>query len=160
MNFASRIGNAVDAEKRVLGGLKAAGYMAYPFGQGMLPYEFREALRQYANPQGRPSLVRWFPDIVAARMPILALLDVKTDSGKTPNYSIEISALEACEAMQNGFFTPSWFIFPDLRVLTPKIVRKNCKTGNFRGNGTGTPFVIVEKSYAVSIDVAWADWNS
>lgn len=160
MTYVQRMTVAMDAEQAVLAGLHAQGFKAYPFGQGQLPKDFRIALHEYTDHLGRPSLMRWFPDIIAAKSPVVVVLDVKAENRSTENYAIECKALEACEAFQDRLFTPYWFIFPDLRVMTSEIVRKNHRMGPPTQNGSGTPYVLVPKTCAISISVAWDAWKA
>jgi hypothetical protein len=163
MSFAHRIHLARSAEKQVLEELRATNWKVFEFGQALLPIEFRDALKEYQDSYGNPSLVRWFPDLIVKRRAAtlkmrVILLDVKSVSTIYPNHSIETKALEAAEAFQAAFFTPCWFIWPGLTVATPEMVRANCWDGHQRmlSSGSGTPFKLILKDVAKPLDQVFA----
>jgi hypothetical protein len=159
--FASRLAAAAASEENVFKQLEAAGWRPFRFGQGLLSPEFRVALRDYRDEQQRQTLLRWFPDIVAFKRFVTAtrivLLDVKSDLGR--RYDIEIKALEACEAFQESFFVPCWFVYEGLSVLTPEIVREHGFLGPQSERGSGTPYLLVEKVFAAKLSTFDKNWE-
>lgn len=157
MTFAHRMIGALAAEDTVLQQLIEAGWKAIPFGQGTWPIDFRMAAKLCFDEFGHPSLARWLPDIIACKPPLICMFDVKYDSGKTENYSIELKALEALEASENSFHIRSLFIFEGLFVLTPEIVRSHSRHGRPSDEGSGTPYVLINKRHAVYLDTVLED---
>jgi hypothetical protein len=163
-SFAYRMTTANAVEKLVLTQLIEAGWSAFPFGQGLMPIAVRDALRKARDEEGRPCLMRWFPDLVAFKTLTSPLwFDVKQDTGKL-NYAIENSALEAAEIFYKHLRAPVWFIWPGLSVLTPAVVRTfgRCWTGEPPAHGSGTPFTLIEKSFAKPLSecVAGETWRT
>ena len=129
------------------------GWTAYKFGQGLLPEDCRDRLRRYEDGARRPSLIRWMPDILAIRdasntRPFVALIDAKL-AGSTPNHAVELSALETAEIYVDRFFTPTFFVFSDWSVLTPRDIRQRGTPGPEPREelGSGTPYLLVSKKH-------------
>ncbi len=149
MSFNDRMLTAVTFESHLIEQLKKMGWPAFPFGQGLLPEECRERLKRYTSADGLPCLIRWMPDIITYRdfddgSTLVALIDAKTCPNR-PNYSIEIKALETMEIYKEKLNTPTFFVFDDLKVLTPRLVRKHGRIGPPPRFGSGTPYVLVSK---------------
>lgn len=158
MSFGQRLQQANEAEVRVATYLRDDGWTVSQFGQALLPEAFREALKSQQDNYGRPSLVRWFPDLIVFKRVNLkirvVLLDVKADKPERDRWAIEIKAIETCEMFQNSLFTLCWFIFDDgkLSAMTPEMVRDHGIRAGFQGVGSGTPFVVVDKTAAKNIN--------
>lgn len=157
MNYASRLALSIKFEERLIEHLKSIGWSAWPWGQILLPPECRKALTRSADSYRAPNLLRWMPDILACidrpnkpSRPVL--IDAKVCKGK--RYSIEISALRAAELYNDpsGFNIPTFFVFDDWSVLTPLDVRQHGFQGPFKGNGSGTPFLLVKKRHGRPFD--------
>jgi hypothetical protein len=151
MSFGDRIDAAHQLEQRVIAGLRARGWLAYPFGQAQIPEDGRDVLRRYMDDARRPSLLRWMPDIIALRedqRPELALIDAKNSGG--PRYAIETRSIEAAEVFVAELHTPVFFVCEDGGVLTPRDVRERGFPGPVKDTtgGSGTPYVLVEKRWA------------
>lgn len=117
--------------------LEELGWTACEWGQGLLSPEMRDALRATS------SLVRWTPDILAVRGDAVRWVDAKSGLRyqDTGNHDIETKSLDAAEAARG--IASVLFVFPDWRVATPVLVRERGWPGPYRGNGSGTPFVLV-----------------
>jgi hypothetical protein len=143
-------------EQKVLDRLNRTGWPASPFGQALLPTSCSQGLLSFKDRAQRPSRLRWLPDIVTVRTwsdgeSHVTLIDVKTGNG--PNYAIEVSALETVEVIIRHLFTPTVFVFNDWNVLTPQQVREYGFPGHYKGNGSGTPFRLVEKYHGRPFDL-------
>lgn len=154
MSFADRMERSTIFEVKVIERLSQAGWSAFPFGQAQLPDECRDRLKRFEDGCRRPSLIRWMPDIITFRdLPngrsFVALIDAKASSD-TPNYAIEMSAIEASEIYTDRLYTPTFFVFDDWRVLTPREARQRGTHGPppRPDHGSGTPYLLVGKRFA------------
>lgn len=153
MSFHDRMKVAASFEQVLLNRLNETGWTAFPFGQAQLPNECRERLRRFEDGSRRPSLIRWMPDIITFRdMPngraFVALIDAKACGGDTPNYALEMSAIETAEVYTDRLYTPTFFVFDDWKVLTPRDARQRGKAGPESTKGSGTPYVLVNKHHS------------
>lgn len=150
MSFARRLGPALEFEECVKKRLNESGWPAFSFGQSQLSEECRQRLAKFEDLSKRPCRIRWMPDIITFRdlrngRSYVALIDAKTGNGQ--RYAIEMSAVDTANIYVDLLYTPTFFVFDDWRVLTPLDVRQRGFQGPFRGNGSGTPFLLVEKCY-------------
>jgi hypothetical protein len=150
MSFAARLGPSIEFEERVKERLNSTGWPAFSFGQAQLPVECRQRLARFEDLSRRPCRIRWMPDIITFRdlrngRSYVALIDAKASNGQ--RYAIEMSAVDTAEIYVDGLYTPTFFVFDDWNVLTPLEVRQRGFQGPFRGSGSGTPFLLVEKCY-------------
>lgn len=133
--------------------LNSWGWPSFPFGQAQLPDECRSRLRRFEDISGRPSLIRWMPDIITYRdLPdqkaLVALIDAKACGGEYQNYSIEMSAIETAEIYTDRLYTPTFFVFDDHKVLTPREARqRGVKGRDVNNSGSGTPYLLVPKVF-------------
>lgn len=151
MNFAQRLKAATAFEDDVVDRFNATGWHAFHFGQSQLPEECRTLLMRYEDGARRPCLIRWMPDVIAFRSypnrTFVALVDAKV-CGDRPSYAIEMSAAETAEAFTDRLYTPTFFVFDDWRVMTPREVRQRGRAGPNRSNGSGTPYYLIEKGFS------------
>ncbi|WP_405785665.1 hypothetical protein [Streptomyces sp. NBC_01367] len=103
-------------EQQVTAALRARGWTVHPCGQGTYPHAVREALRRTR------SALRQFPDLIAARGSDIVTIDAKDHmpSTTTGRYSISATAIHA--GLHFTAFhapTPLYYVFGDLKVLTP-----------------------------------------
>lgn len=159
MSFAERMQSAHEFEQAVLDRLNATGWQAFPFGQSQLPNQARQLLIRYEDAARRPCLIRWLADIIAFRETAggkvwTMLVDAKVCGERTQNYAVEMSAYETAEAFTDQLFTPTFFVFDDWKVLTPREVRQRGLPGPppKAGNGSGTPYVLVSKRWGRPFD--------
>ena len=158
--FERRMTGASDLEGKVLDHLNKTGYSAYPFGQAQLLPECRALLHRFEDGSGRPCLIRWMPDIIALRNHSdgrvwVSLIDAKSGGTDSPNYSVEMSAVETAEVFTDRLYTPTFFVFGDRKVMTPREIRQRGRPGpppKLGSNGSGTPYVLVEKRFARRFD--------
>jgi hypothetical protein len=146
-------------ERQVVDRLNASGWSAWQFGQAQLPDECRQRLRQFVDFARRPSLIRWMPDIIALRdlskgRSFVALIDAKTGDSDKPNYALELSAIETACIYTDQLYTPTFFVFADWLVLTPRDARQRGRSGPEPqpGRGSGTPYVLVSKQWGTPFD--------
>lgn len=155
MSFTDRIQASLVFEQGVIERLnKTPGWLAFPFGQGQLPQACRERLIRFEDDARRPSLIRWMPDVIAFRdlsneRSYVSLIDAKK-SGPTENYAIEMSAIETAEIYTDYLYTPTFFVFDDWKVLTPREARQRGRPGPepSPGRGSGTPYLLIAKRFA------------
>ncbi|GEB60083.1 hypothetical protein GCM10017674_75670 [Streptomyces gardneri] len=103
-------------EHRVAHALRARGWTVHPCGQGTYPEVVREALRRTR------SALRQFPDLIAARAGEIVTIDAKDrmPSTDTNRYSISTSTVNAgLQFTAVHAPTPLYYVFGDLKVLTP-----------------------------------------
>lgn len=156
MSFAQRMAPAAAFEQAVMDRLNATGWRAFPFGQAQLPDECRSRLQRFEDMSRRPCLIRWMPDIITFRdMPngrsFVALIDAES-CGDRPNYSLEKSAIETAEIYTDRLYTPTFFVFDDWRLLTPREARQRGRDGPDGSQGSGTPYVLVAKRFGRPFD--------
>jgi len=156
MNFADRLGPSELFEAEVVKRLNRTGWGAFPFGQSLLSPECRKRLMRFQDGSRRPSLIRWMPDVITFRdvgtKSWVALIDAKVCLSQTGNYAIELSAVETCEIYTDRLFTPTFFVFDDWTVLTPREARQRGRAGPPSENGSGTAYVLVSKQYGVPFE--------
>lgn len=151
MSFTERLAPSVKFELEVMDRLNQSGWRAFPFGQSQLPPECRQQLQRFEDGARRPSLIRWMPDVITFRefpngRVFVALIDAKV-CGDRPNYSLEMSAIETAEAYTDKLYTPTFFVFDNWSVLTPREARQRGTKGPDSNNGSGTPYVLVSKRF-------------
>lgn len=153
MSFVERISEAQKSEQAVMDRLIYNGWHSEPFGQAQLSKSCRAHLKRYKDDDGRPTLIRWMPDIITYSESMVALIDAKTGRQDTPNHDIEKKAIEAAGIYSYWLNTPTFFVFnEDMSVLTPDEAWKFGKEGRYFGKGSGTPFVLIEKIHTRSFD--------
>lgn len=154
MTFTKRLAVARKHEDRVLASLLLRGWAAEPFGQGQLTPDMREHLRKL------DTSVRWMPDIIAAKRfaarTVVVFVDAKAGERyrDTGNHDIEVAALVAAEKWIQlaSDACPYYFVFDDGGVLTPAVARELGSPGPYRGNGSGTPFLLIPTSACSPFD--------
>lgn len=151
-----RIAAAKAHEGRVLRSLKLRGWTAEPFGQGQLSEDIRAVLRT------QPTHVRWMPDIIAAKVYSAKARVVFIDAiagekfRETGNHDIESAALDAAEQwIKYSNDLPYYFVFHNGDTATPSMVRELSQPGSWRGNGSGTPFVLFPVISCQSFDAVF-----
>ncbi len=143
MSFAARLSEATSHEIAVRDALRRRGWAAELFGQGQL-----EPVRPHLRFINTP--VRWMSDIIAVRpypeSRFLVFVDAKAGlkHQQTGNHDVEISALDSAEKWLDfaGQDCRYYFVFSDGGVIKPDRVREIGVPGPYRGNGSGTPFLI------------------
>jgi hypothetical protein len=156
MSFRSRFDPAQKWENRLLEILRERGWLAAPFGQAQVPTEMRPHLVRWLDDYGNTTLLRWTPDIIAVKptaKPFVCLIDAKTESESnrdSPNYSIEINAVEAGLTIARDWHMPLFYFWPDGGVLTPQTVvnRWSKKLDGTGSNGSGTAYYLVARRHA------------
>jgi hypothetical protein len=144
MTVWKRLEGALVFERQVLDALLRRGWSAEPFGQGQMSNAIHDLIR------GIPTHARWMPDIIAAKKfaarTMLIFVDAKSGERwrETGRHDIETAAVEAADAWADYSQSPTYFVFPDGGVTTPERVKAMAMPGKFRGNGSGTPFVLLD----------------
>lgn len=103
-------------ERRVAAALRARGWTVQPCGQGTYPPAIRQALHQTR------SALRQFPDLIAARGADLVTIDAKDrmPTTHTDRYAISRDTVNAGLLFTAAHApTPLYYVFGDLKVLTP-----------------------------------------
>jgi hypothetical protein len=160
MMFQDRLDLSGAFEDLIIDRLIRAGWHAEHFGQRQLSEECRDRLKRFEDAARRPSLIRWMPDILAfcdlpSGRSFVALIDAKVSPPPdTGNYAIERSAVEALEIWTDHFYTPTFFVFDDWQVLTPREARQRGRLGPEPGpgRGSGTPYFLIAKRNARAFD--------
>ncbi|MFD8368431.1 hypothetical protein ACFW9V_36000 [Streptomyces hygroscopicus] len=107
-------------EQRIAAELQARGWTVQHCGQGTYPPVIRQALVR------THSALRYFPDLIAARDSELVTIDAKDrmPSTHTDRYAISTATLNAGLLFTATHApTPLYYVFGDLKVLTPSEVR-------------------------------------
>jgi hypothetical protein len=103
-------------EQDVIRALQHRGWTVQPCGQGTYPTAIQQALRL------SDSALRQFPDMIAARGTEVVAIDAKTrmPSTTTDQYAISRKCLLAgLQFLGMNAPVPLYYVFGDLRVLTP-----------------------------------------
>ncbi|MEV8334435.1 hypothetical protein OG275_00050 [Streptomyces niveus] len=103
-------------EHRVATALRARGWTVHPCGQGTYPHAVRDALRRTR------SALRQFPDLIAARGSDIVTIDAKDHMPSTTTNRYAISTATINSGLQLTAVhapTPLYYVFGDLKVLTP-----------------------------------------
>jgi Holliday junction resolvase len=103
-------------EVRVMRELEHRGWTAHRCGQGTYPTAIREAL------QRSDTALRQFPDLIASRGPDLVAIDAKTSLPSTVSdrYAVSRTCVRAGLVFAGANAPmPLFYVFGDLRVLTP-----------------------------------------
>lgn len=147
--FQERLADAMRHEDAVIEALKSRDFLADRFGQGQLPEHQRDHLRLYRDQGKYPTPVRWMPDIIAskkfANRSIVIFVDAKAGNRyeQTGRHDLEIAAIESAMGWAMYSRCPAYFVFQDFRVATPEDVLEHGQQGQFRGSGSGTPFLLI-----------------
>ena len=158
MSFQERMLAAGVFEKQIIDRLNSAkSWSAFPFGQSQLPEECRKRLIRFEDSSKRPALIRWMPDVITFRdlpngQSFVALIDAKTCPRDRPNYAIEMSAIETAEIYTDRLYTPTFFVFDDWKLLTPREARQRGTAGPTSNGGSGTPYLLVPKRFGKSFE--------
>ncbi|MFC8494156.1 hypothetical protein ACFUJU_25875 [Streptomyces sp. NPDC057235] len=107
-------------EQRVMLALQNLGWAVQRCGQGTYAPPIREALAR------TDSALRYFPDLIAAREGRLVTIDAKDrmPSTHTDRYAISNATLKAGLLFTAAHApTPLYYVFGDLKVLTPSEVQ-------------------------------------
>ncbi|MEV8099138.1 hypothetical protein [Kitasatospora sp. NPDC085879] len=120
-------------EYYVIQELQRRGWTAHPFGQGTYPTAIQDALRRTNSP------LRQLPDMIAAHGSRIACIDAKARLPSTTSDRYAIS----CKSVHAGLqFTglhapvPLYYVFGDLRVLTPAEIAHYSSRGNDHPTGS------------------------
>jgi hypothetical protein len=153
-SFERRMERAVAFECAVRDAITERGWYAEPFGQAQLTSGMRDALRLV-----QPStLVRWMPDIIAAKnfggRQRVIYVDAKAgDKWRTTGrHDFEVNAVESAHRWVEYSNCPTYFVCSDWSVFTPDIVREVGQLGSYRGSGSGTPFLLVRAAAGMRFD--------
>lgn len=126
--------------------LRAHGWTVEPFGQALLSEAIRTALRRHAHLP-----LRWMPDLLAVRgddLPVM--VDAKGGRTDTPNYAIERDAFDGALRWWWAMRTQHWIVWHDFHWSTIDQISQGLRDGvirdgHWRGNGSGTPFLLIPK---------------
>ncbi|MGE5828845.1 MAG: hypothetical protein ACM30G_10875 [Micromonosporaceae bacterium] len=154
--FRGRFDPAQKWETDLIDRLVGWGWLAAPFGQAQVPQDMRPHLARWLDDYGHATLLRWTPDIIAVRpaaRPYVCLIDAKTENesnAASPNYSIEINAVDAGLTIVRDWHMPLYYVWEDGGVLTPQTVmnRWNRKMDGAGSGGSNTAYYLVAKRFA------------
>lgn len=161
--FARRLEVAVAFEEKVVATLVERQWRAERFGQGQLSADMRDIIRRVRTP------VRYMPDIIAAKRftveTRIVFVDAKAGDRykETGNHDIESAALDGAELWQQYSGCETYFVFANGDTITPTAFRELSTPGNFRGSGSGTPFLLAPRAACSRFDAifgprdAWMD---
>src|SRR6266704_3805602 len=156
--FRNRLSLAQEWEDDLKKRLIARGYSVASFGQAMFPEVMRSALLNFRDADGYPTPLRWAADLLVvdpADSATLCLVDAKTGRKNTPNYCIEVNAVDANIHM-DSFRLPVYFVCENepgksTGVLTPQDVlthQHSLRSGESTSNGSTTDFYLIKKTFA------------
>lgn len=169
--YADRLERGVQWEIALSHKLEKWGWAVAPFGVATLPGvvslgrvrdggpppgALYKALLEYRDAKGRPSGLRWLPDMIAARGPLLRLIDAKSGRHDTGNYAVEYRSLMIGRIVEVEFNTPVFYVWDDGGVLSPRAIALNYPQIEVRTpadyefftKGSREPFVLVSKRIA------------
>ncbi|MFG2825646.1 hypothetical protein ACGFX4_40230 [Kitasatospora sp. NPDC048365] len=120
-------------EQRVARELRHRGWTVHPFGQGTYPTAIQNALRLTNSP------LRQLPDMIAANGNRIVCIDAKTSLHSTTSNRYAVSRASVQAGLQ---FTglnapvPLYYVFGDLRVLTPSDIAHHSDHGDEHPGGS------------------------
>jgi hypothetical protein len=144
--FERRLEVATAFEEKVAAALIDRGWRAERFGQGQLSVEMRDVIRRVTT------AVRYMPDIIAAKRfaaaTRLVFIDAKAGEKyrRTGKHDVEAAALDGAEKWQEYSQCPVYFVFTNGDTITPQVFRELCTPGEYRGAGSGTPFLLIPRA--------------
>lgn len=161
--YAGRLTLGEPWERDVIDALWLRGWQVQAIGSGQLSGVMRDLLHDYRTRNGDPTLVRWVPDICAARRTgkrVRAyLIDAKagTEWPKTGNHDVELNSLAAAEAITPAWGIPVVFAFQDWSVASAKMIRDNT-IRELPGVGPGrTRFAIFPRTACTPFDTLFGE---
>ena len=157
--FDDRFTPARKWEVELAEGLRARGWQVTEFGQGQLTPDAHQALREWRDSYGRPSLIRWLPDLLAWRGPDVYMVDAKSESGRdTGNVAVELDAFQVGVHIEQILNTPMLYVWK-CGAATPRLIENRWKQrkDGLRTNGSGTSFLLVDKSHLQPLSVVFGD---
>lgn len=153
-----RMAIALPWERDVLDALWLRGWTVQPIGSGQLNAVMNSLLRDYRTKDGAPTLVRWIPDICAAKRvngQVRAyLIDAKAGETwrESGNHDVELDALKAAEAIEPAWRIPVVFAFQDWSVASARTIR-SAITAELPGVAAGrTAFAIFPRTACTPFD--------
>jgi len=129
--------------------LRRKGWFAESFGQEQLSAAMRMALQSCTDWEGRPTGLRWLPDLIAVGGPLAVLIDAKSGERwrTTGNVCVEKAALDAAVRFSHALKIDVYFIFTDGSAISAIQLDHCAKWGvSWRGRGSGTPFWLFQKA--------------
>ena len=139
--FRERMAQAEKHESTVRGMLEERGWLTIPFGQSQLTEQARDQLKRFDTP------LRWIPDILTVKNTELILIDAKTTRRvDTGNVDIEKASFDAHIALTGIWRVKIFYVWFDYSVCDVWTVNDHGRIGQWRGNGSGTPFILVPRS--------------
>lgn len=128
-------------EEFVVTFLRAAGWTAFRYGQGLLSEDARDMLREFKTH------IRWAPDIITTDPDRSALfvIDAKYSSAeRTGNHAVECSSTAATLLYHQPDHNV-WALYAFPHMGTPKFVAvdvwsAHSFSASWHGDGSGTPF--------------------
>lgn len=159
MTFTERYRDARAHEYAIQTELERRGWYVEQFGQALLSDRAKESLHRVEL-----TYWRWLPDLIASKDDQVLLVDGKTERRcDTPFFSIETNAHLAHLAM-SGLRLPIVYVFADMSCNYHDCVTKAREFGdpNAGGrvagvNGSGTAFILVEKSEQQHLDAVFGE---
>lgn len=114
-DYAERAATGEAHEQRVARELRGREWAVASWGQGILPEQIRQAIRDSG------SRFRYFPDLVAGRPGEIATIDAKDRmrSTETGRYAIARECVSFGLQFVAAFGIPVYYVFGNLGVLTP-----------------------------------------
>jgi hypothetical protein len=161
--FQDRITQAIAFEDRLIAELQSMpNWNACKFGQALIPKDCADGLRHHLDKYGRPSLLRWLPDVLACHNQRGAFLfDAKTTNKSnktTTNYAIEQASVETANAIQESMFQPTYFVFEDMKILSVRTIKERAFQGPSPASGSGTAYFLIDKKWGLDFK-SWAQLN-
>jgi hypothetical protein len=148
-------------EVELAGGLVARGWDVCEFGQGQLSDDAHAALRNFKDTFGRPSGIRWLPDLLAWRGDQVYMIDAKSELAKNeagPNVSIELDAFDVGVALETVLCTPMLYVWRH-GAANPRTI-SNRWTKRHDGNntaGAGTAFLLMDKKFLTPLSSVFGE---
>lgn len=149
--FDNRFRPARNWETELAAGLQARGWEVCEFGQGQLSDAAHEALRGWRDTFGRPSLIRWLPDLLAWRDSDVYMIDAKSETEKnedSPNVAVELDAFNVGISIEQVLNTPMLYVWK-CGAATPRTIENRWarRHDGGRTDGSGTAFLLMDKRY-------------
>lgn len=143
--FMDRLAVGNELEHRVASELEARGWTVSCWGQGILPDQTRQAIRDAR------SRFQHFPDLVAARAGEIVTVDAKDHmhSVETDRYAVSRQCVNFGLQFYAAFGLPLYYVFGNLGVLCPTEIMSYGQVGP---RATGGAYYLVNGRLAHHFD--------
>jgi hypothetical protein len=161
MSYRQRSTVGTTWEQELAAWLTERGWNVRDFGQSQLDADAHEALRGWHDSYGRPSLIRWLPDLLVWSGSTVYMVDAKSETQKnanSPNVALELDAFDVGMSIEQVLNTPMLYGW-ECGGAQPRTVqnRHHSRLDGSRANGSGTAFLLMSKQHLTKRELVFTD---